>query len=184
MRYSGEYKQKQMLNQFEQSLKDMGKGESGTSGDSSTSSVVNNSTPDNKPNSVDTNSMIGELIIPKINLRVVVAEGTELSDLRYAVGHFKGTALPGEKGNFCVAGHRNYTYSEYFNRLDELVNGDQIVVKTKKGEFTYIVYDKQTVTPDKVSVLDSTKDSTCTLITCTPIRVATHRLVISGRLKS
>lgn len=125
---------------------------------------------------------VGIMIIPKINLDVAVEEGVEVDKLRYSVGHFAGTAMPGEKGNFCVAGHRSYTYSEYFNRLDELGVGDKIIMRTQKGEYTYVVTEKKVVEPTEVSVLNPTKESTITLVTCTPIRIATHRLIIKGRL--
>ncbi len=125
---------------------------------------------------------VGILIIPKIDLKVAVGEGTDMNTLRYAVGHFKGTAMPGEKGNFALAGHRSYTFGQYFNRLDELTTGDEIRVKTVKGSYKYKVYNTKVVLPDEVNVLNPTKDATMTLITCTPIRVATHRLVISARL--
>ena len=127
---------------------------------------------------------IGIMTIPKLDLKVCVAEGTDNEILKYAVGHFANTAMPGEKGNFSVAGHRSYTYGEYFNRLDELEIGDAITVKTKENEYTYTVYDIQVVLPEDISVLDSTDDATITLVTCTPIRVATHRLIVKGRLDS
>ncbi|KMT21859.1 class D sortase [Clostridium cylindrosporum] len=125
---------------------------------------------------------IGILIINKIDLKVTIGEGTDSSTLKYAIGHFKDTAMPGEKGNFCVAGHRNYTYGEYFNRLDELEVGDEIIVKTTNGTYKYIVYNKKIVLPEQVEVLNSTKNATMTLITCTPVRVATHRLIINAKL--
>lgn len=105
-----------------------------------------------------------------------------MDTLKYAVGHFKETAMPGEKGNFALAGHRNYTFGEYFNRLDELENGDEITMKTTKGSFTYKVYGKKVVLPEQVEVLNPTKEATMTLITCTPVRVATHRLIINAKL--
>jgi len=106
-----------------------------------------------------------------------------MDTLKYAVGHFPQTAKAGQKGNFCLAGHRSYTYSEYFNRLDEINKGDEIFVKTREGEYKYIVFEKKTVLPSEYSVLDSTKDATLTLVTCTPIRVATHRLIIKAKLQ-
>ncbi|MBC2582422.1 class D sortase [Clostridium sp. DJ247] len=127
---------------------------------------------------------IGIMTIGKINLKVAIGEGDDNETLKYSVGHIKGTAMPGEKGNFSVAGHRSYTYGEYFNRLDELEVGDKIMVKTKKGEYTYKIYDIKVVLPSDVSVLNKTDDATITLITCTPIRVATHRLIIKGKLES
>lgn len=127
---------------------------------------------------------VGILIISKINLKVVIGEGADLKTLKYAVGHFKGTALPGQKGNFCVAGHRSYVFGEYFNRLDELKIGDEIIVKTLNGEFKYKVYKTHVVLPSQVEVLNPSNDATMTLITCTPIRVATHRLIVKARLEN
>lgn len=175
MRYSAERVQKSMIDSFEHTIEDIDK-----------NGADNNSKDDSsnaKPPSEDLNAAIAIMKIPKIDLKVAVGEGVDNKTLKYAVGHFEGTTMPGEKGNFCVAGHRSYTYSEYFNRLDELKEGDDIIVKTKKGEFTYKIYEKKVVEPTEVSVLDSTKDATITLVTCTPIRVATHRLIIKGKLQ-
>lgn len=129
------------------------------------------------------NGTIGILTISKIDLKVAIGEGADLKTLKYAVGHFQGTAMPGQKGNFCLAGHRSYTFGEYFNRLGELKDGDEIQVKTVNGEYKYKVYDIQVVLPSQVQVLNPTTDSTMTLVTCTPIRIATHRLIIKARLE-
>lgn len=126
---------------------------------------------------------VGILIISKINLKVVIGEGADLQTLKYAVGHFKGTALPGQKGNFCVAGHRSYVFGEYFNRLNEVNIGDEIVVKTLDGEFKYKVYKTEVVLPSQVEVLNPTEDATMTLVTCTPIHVGTHRLIVKAKLE-
>lgn len=193
MRYSADRRQKRMLQDFQQTLQSLQ--EEDSSGSSLENSAQTNEaqatsggtnsdqlSEDKKPNTQDIKAT-AIMVIPKINLRVAVAEGTDSQTLKYAVGHFTGTALPGEKGNFCVAGHRSYTYSEYFNRLDELKAGDEIIVRTKKGEFSYVVNEIKVVEPTEISVLDQTKDATITLVTCTPIRVATHRLIIKGKLK-
>ena len=135
------------------------------------------------PPSQDNYGTIGIMIIPKIDTKVAISEGADLNTLKYAVGHFAGTAMPGEKGNFCVAGHRSYTYNEAFNRLDEIKKGDELIVKTAKGQFKYKVYKIDVVEPTNLSVLDPTDDATITLVTCTPIRVATHRLIVKGRLE-
>lgn len=136
------------------------------------------------PSRLTTNSKaIAMLEIPKIDLLVPVVEGTDSQDIKYAVGHFKNTDMPGTTGNFAVAGHRSYTYNEYFNRLDELINGDIIKVKTKDGkQYTYEVFEKIVVEPEETSVLMSTEEPIITLVTCTPIRVATHRLIVKGKL--
>ena len=135
---------------------------------------------DNIP--ADLNGTVGILYIPKINLTVAVNEGIDTATLKYSVGHFPGTAMPGNIGNFCVAGHRSYTYGEYFNRLNEIKKGDLIIVKSQGHTFTYKVYAIQVVMPTEISVLDKTSDAEVTLITCTPIRVGTQRLIVKGTL--
>ncbi len=144
--------------------------------------IIDNKTLDNKAASANLAGTIGIISIPKIELNVALSEGIDGETLKYAVGHFTGTPMPGDKGNFCVAGHRSYTYNQYFNRLDELSMGDKIIVTTIDGEFEYEVYESRVVKPEEISVLDNTKDAEITLVTCTPIRVATHRLIVKGRM--
>ena len=177
MRYSASHKQKNMINAYEKNIEDfqkMGKN-IGSGSDAS---------PNVKAPSQEINGTVGLMLIPKLDLKVAIGEGVDMETLKYAVGHFPGTGMPGEKGNFCVAGHRSYTYSEYFNRLDEIKNGDEIIVRTIKGEYKYKVYESKVVEPTEVSVLEPTTDATLTLVTCTPVRVATHRLIIKGRLEN
>jgi sortase A len=170
MRIWSSYKEKAMINDFQKTIE------------------IEDKKP-NKDKVIDTkppseqDGAIGILTIPKIDLKVAIGEGVDNSVLKYAVGHFKGTAMPGDKGNFCVAGHRSYTYSEYFNRLGEIKNGDIIYVQTQNGTYNYKVYNINVVTPDHVEVLKATQDATMTLITCTPIRIATHRLIINAKLQ-
>lgn len=130
----------------------------------------------------DTKNITGILKLPKIDLEVPIIEGIKPQNLKYAVGHFTETAAIGEKGNCAIAGHRSYTYNEYFNRLIEMEVGDEIIVKTKKAEFVYIVYEKKIVEPTEISVLDSTDDTTITLVTCHPERSSSKRLIVKGRL--
>lgn len=177
MRYSADKKQNEIKAKFEKTLKELGEIEKTPSSENNDSKSSNS--PGDRPNKQDIDA-IALMIIPKIDLNVAIAEGTDLETLKYAVGHFEGTALPGEKGNFSVAGHRNYTYSQYFNRADELVNGDEILIKTKKGEFKYSVSGKKIVNPEEISVLNPTEDATLTIVTCTP--GATQRLIINAKL--
>ncbi|MCH3964406.1 MAG: class D sortase [Clostridium sp.] len=165
-RYLTAYRQNNMVKNYEQRIKKHKK-----NAENSSDPAVNYGT-------------IGLLVISKINLKVAIGEGTDMDTLRYAVGHFKGTALPGQKGNFAMAGHRSYTYGQYFNRLDELKIGDEIIVETIKGKYKYKIYNKKVVLPEQVEVLNPTNDATMTLVTCTPIRVATHRLIVSARLEN
>ena len=82
--------------------------------------------------------------------RYVIVEGVEREDLRKGPGHYPGTALPGEVGNFVVSGHRT-TYSAPFNRLGELRRGDEILIDTREEQYVYTVTDRKIV--DRKSVV-------------------------------
>ncbi len=127
-------------------------------------------------------NLLGIMEIDKIDLIVTLAEGSDNRSITLSVGHFPNTALPGQVGNFAVVGHRSYRYGAYFNRLDELEAGDTVRVKTVDGTYTYEVDSKFVVEPTDVWVLEPTDDATITLVTCTPIRTATHRLIVKGKL--
>lgn len=118
--------------------------------------------------------------IPSINLSQGLVEGVTDEILQYYIGHFEDSAKPGEKGNFAVAGHRISNYSEAFVNLYKLKVGDLVHVKSKGKEFVYEINENYIVDPDKVEVLDSTKDATITLITCTV--GAKQRVVVKGKL--
>lgn len=129
----------------------------------------------------DSVKAIGILIIPKIDLNVAIGEGVDDEILKYAVAHFPETAMPGQAGNCCIAGHRNFTYAEYFKNLDKLSKGDEIIIKTKDKEYTYLVTESFIVDPEQVEVLEPTKEPTITLVTCTV--GAKQRLIVKGILK-
>ena len=126
--------------------------------------------------------VIGVLNIPKINLEVAIKRGIDNDILRDAVGHFENTSMPGEYGNFAVAGHRAYTSNKFFSNLDELQIGDEINVLSGDEKFKYKVNNIEVVTPDKVEVVDSTDKSKkeITLVTCTPKYIGSHRLIVKG----
>jgi sortase A len=172
MRYEANKTQKVMIEDFKKNIQKVDE----QLGDNQNIKIADKKPSDNK------SGTIGIIAIPKIELSVALSEGVDASTLKYAVGHFTGTPMPGNKGNFCVAGHRSYAYNEYFNRLDELGIGDKITVTTLDGEFTYEVYESKVVKPEETYVLDNTESSEITLVTCTPIRVATHRLIVKGRM--
>ncbi len=123
---------------------------------------------------------IALLEIPKINLKVAVAEGTKDEIISQAVGHFKGTAKPGEIGNFALVGHRNFTTGEFFLKIDKLKPGDDIIVTTLDKTYTYKVTGQETVNPEEVHVLNPTKTPTITLVTCS--LSGKQRLIVKGEL--
>ena len=94
-------------------------------------------------------NIIGILSIPKLDSNVGIGEGVDNETLKYSVGHFSDTAMPGQKGNFCVIGHRSYTYGEFFNRLDEIEENDEIIVEYNGKEFKYKVTEIKVVSQKK-----------------------------------
>lgn len=105
------------------------------------------------------------------------------------IGHYPGTAMPGDIGNFAIAGHRT-TYGKPFNRIAELQVGDPLVVRTEDTWYVYRVTSTQIVTPQDVSVIapvpdDPTAAATqrlITLTTCHPMFSARERYVVHGEL--
>lgn len=126
--------------------------------------------------------IVGILKIPKINLEVAVKEGTDKETLKYVVGHFEDTSMPGEYGNFSVAGHRQYTTNKFFSNLDKLEIGDELNMLYMGSTHSYKVNSIEVVEPHEVEVVDSSdKDKKeITLVTCTPKYVGSHRLVVKG----
>lgn len=118
------------------------------------------------------------LRIPRIDSADPVKEGVTKSALAASLGHEPDTVLPGTVGNCVIAGHRNYTFGKFFNRLDEMEVGDLLYVDTLSDTFAYRVKEVKVVEPTEVSILENTPNEQLTLYTCTPIYIATHRLVI------
>ena len=126
---------------------------------------------------------LATLRIDKLGLYKAVVEGVDTNDLKKGPGHYAGTPLPGEAGNVAIAGHRT-TYGAPFYRINELVNGDPILVTTKQGTFTYEVSDQKVVGPNDNFVLDNTPDKNIlTLTTCHPRFSASQRLIVIATLK-
>jgi sortase A len=118
------------------------------------------------------------LKIPKIDMDLVVIEGTEIRDLKKGPGHYKDTAYPWQdEGKVAIAGHRT-TYGAPFWSLDKLRRGDQITLATEFGEFDYQVTRTREVVPTETDILQQTEDPTLVLTTCTPRFSAARRLIV------
>ncbi|TDB94128.1 class E sortase [Actinomadura sp. 7K534] len=123
--------------------------------------------------------------------KFVVIEGVDRDDLRKGPGHYPGTALPGELGNFVVSGHRT-TYSAPFNRLGELDRGDEILIDTREQQYVYKVTDRKIVKPAATEVTAPVPghpkrkptERLITLTTCHPKFSAAKRMIIFGELAS
>ena len=122
-----------------------------------------------------------QIQIPAIGVDKVVVEGVSLPDLKKGPGHYPWTPLPGQKGNAAIAGHRT-TYGAPFHRLDELKPGDEIIVTTVQGEFTYEVTETLIVKPTDVHVLDDKGDNRLTLSACHPKYSARQRIIVVSHL--
>lgn len=124
-----------------------------------------------------------QLEIPKIGVNVVVVEGTSASALRAGAGHYPASPLPGEEGNVAIAGHRT-TYGRPFHDNDKLVKGDEVVLTTPVGKFTYrVVQDPYVVgSHDWTPISNSPGIKTLTLTTCHPKGSAKERLIIKAEL--
>jgi sortase A len=93
------------------------------------------------------------------------------------------TAQIGEVGNAVIAGHRNYTFGTMFNRLDELELGDAVKFLARNGEeMLFEVFEIAVIEPhDQIAFIQPVNNSIITLYTCTPVRTATHRLIIRAQ---
>ncbi|MGW3730128.1 class E sortase [Streptomyces sp. NPDC000851] len=139
------------------------------------------------------------LTIPRLDLRVPVAEGISKPDVlnKGYVGHYPGTQQPGRAGNFALAGHRN-THGEPFRYVNRLDDGDEILVETRDAVYTYAVdqtvpqtsaRDTGVLRPVPRSLVHPARGYRhpgyyLTLTTCTPEYTSTYRLVVWGKLIS
>ncbi|GLY15040.1 class E sortase [Kineosporia sp. NBRC 101677] len=114
--------------------------------------------------------------------KMPVFEGTGAPALRAGVGHYAGTARPGEIGNFAVAGHRT-TWARPFQDVDRLRAGDKVVVQTREARFTYRVTDHELVRPDQTAVLDAVPgQARLTMTTCHPEYSDSQRWIVHAEL--
>ncbi|MEU1806075.1 class E sortase [Streptomyces sp. NPDC019937] len=147
----------------------------------------------------DRNQTYAVIRIPRIGLTAPIAEGISKPYVlnQGYVGHYPGTAQPGQMGNVALAGHRN-THGEPFRHLDELRPGDRVSVETFRARFTYVV--ERTLprtSPSDGTVIAKVPYSSfhpryrytepgsyLTLTTCTPEYTSRYRLVVWARLKA
>jgi sortase A len=124
------------------------------------------------------------IVIPSLAVDTIVVEGTTLSALQAGAGHYADTALPCERGNAAIAGHRT-TYGKPFAGIDDLNAGEEITLETPVGRCTYEVVGEPWIThPSDFTVLRQGKGTTLTLTTCHPLGSAEERLIVRARLVS
>ena len=127
--------------------------------------------------------VMGYIEIPGIGCSLPIYHGTEESVLQIAVGHLEWTSLPvgGESTHCVLSGHRGLPSAKLFTNLDKLVVGDLFMLRILDEVLTYEVDQILIVEPQETDALkiEEGKDY-CTLVTCTPYGINTHRLLVRG----
>ncbi len=124
--------------------------------------------------------LIGTLEIPRIDMSVLVVDGDSEESLSVGAGHVPGTALPGERGNSAIAGHRDTA----FRALRNVRIGDRVWIENGHT-YNYVVTSVKIVDSDDIGVLQDTGAAMLTMITCYPFRyigAAPKRYVVRARM--
>ena len=132
---------------------------------------------------VDTSGIMGYVSIPKFHIKLPVYHGTNESVLQIAIGHLEQTSLPvgGESSHCEVSGHRGLPSARLFTDIDKIKEGDTWTMNVLNETLTYECDQIRIVEPEDLSNLQITQGKDyCTLITCTPYGVNTHRLLVRG----
>lgn len=133
--------------------------------------------------SVGNSDVIGYIKIPVIDCTLPIYHGTDEGVLRVGVGHIEGTSLPvgGESTHCVLSGHRGLPSAKLFTDLDELKVGDTFLLYILDETLTYAVDQIRIVEPDDMEELEIQEGKDlCTLVTCTPYGVNSHRLLVRG----
>lgn len=129
------------------------------------------------------NGIMGYVEIPTIAVELPIYHGVSDSVLQIALGHLEGSSLPvGGEGTHCaISGHRGLPSAKLFTNLDELAKGDVFLLHVMDEILTYEVDQIRIVEPADLSALEIEEGKDlCTLITCTPYGVNSHRLLVRG----
>ena len=127
--------------------------------------------------------ILGYVEIPNIDVLLPIYHGTDEEVLQVAIGHIEGSSLPvgGESTHCVISGHRGLPSSRLFTDLDQLTEGDIFILRVLDETLTYEVDQIHIVEPDDTSLLGIEEgQDLCTLITCTPYGVTSHRLLVRG----
>jgi sortase A len=132
---------------------------------------------------VNGTGVMGYIEIPSIQVTLPIYHGIEEEVLQAGAGHIPGTSLPvGGKGTHCViSGHRGLVSAQLFTNLDQLKEGDIFTLNVLNQTLTYEVDQIRIVLPDELDDLEiDPNQDYCTLVTCTPYGINTHRLLVRG----
>lgn len=127
--------------------------------------------------------IMGYIEVPSIGVTLPIHHGTDETVLQVAIGHLEWTSLPigGESTHSVVAGHRGLPSARLFTDLDKVAEGDVFIIRVLDEIITYEVDQILIVEPHETDALliEEGKDL-CTLVTCTPYGVNSHRLLVRG----
>lgn len=126
---------------------------------------------------------IGYITIPKIDLELPVYEGSDDAVLQKGIGHMEQSSYPigGEGTHSVLTGHRGLPDAELFTHLDEMEEGDLFYLHVLDEILAYRVDQIKVVEPNETGDLDIIPgEDYCTLVTCTPYSINTHRLLVRG----
>lgn len=132
---------------------------------------------------INGNGIMGYISIPKIKVELPIYHGTSASVLNVAAGHLEGTSLPvgGESTHCVLSAHRGLPSAKLFTDLDEMAIGDVFTITVLDQVLTYEVDQIKIVEPNEVDDLYVVEgEDYCTLVTCTPYGINTHRLLVRG----
>ena len=132
---------------------------------------------------VDGTGVMGYIEIPSIDISLPIYHGTSDSVLNSSIGHLDWTSLPvgGESTHCVLSGHRGLPSAKLFTNLDKLVVGDTFLLRTLDEVLTYEVDQILIVEPSDIEELQIVPgEDYCTLVTCTPYGINTHRLLVRG----
>lgn len=127
--------------------------------------------------------IIGYIDIKRIDCHLPIYHGTSESTLQVAIGHIPGSSFPvgGESTHCVLSGHRGLPSAKIFSNLNHMTYGDTFVIYTLNRTLTYEVDQILTVEPSDTKALAiQPGEDLCTLVTCTPYGINTHRLLIRG----
>ena len=131
----------------------------------------------------DSTGVMGYIDIPKISTKLPIYHGTSDAVLQTSIGHLAESSLPvGGKGSHCVlSGHRGLPSAKLFSDLDMMVQGDTFTLSVLNETYTYQVDQIRVVEPTDLRELTIRPGmDLCTLVTCTPYGVNSHRLLVRG----
>ena len=132
---------------------------------------------------VNGNGIMGYVIIPKLGVELPVYHGISAEVLNIACGHLEGTAFPvgGENTHCVLSAHRGLPHAKLFTELDKMELGDTFQLTVLDRTLTYQVDQIKVVRPDEIDDVQIVEGKDlCTLLTCTPYGINSHRLLVRG----